>query len=769
MYVVKRNGARAPASFDKIQQRIAALAFDLPSTDVALVAQKVIAGVANGMTTSAIDLLAAETAVSMTLQHPEYAALAARIAVSNLHKNLDVRAGFAETYVQAPGALPVPALHRFSHAVQASMHSWNSAYLPFLERERAALDAAMRYDRDYLYDYFGYKTLEARYLLPNETPQDMLMRVAVALYADEGVEAAVRCYEEMSLQYYTHATPTLFNALLARQQLASCFLLDVSADSIDGIYETLTRTAHISKYAGGIGLSVSRIRARGTRIEGTGGRSNGLVPMLRMFNNSARYVDQGGGKRPGSIAVYLEPWHADVMDWLQLKRNHGNELERARDLFYALWVPDLFMRRVADDGPWTLFCPARAPGLGDVWGEAFDALYARYEAEREQRGGTAMRARDLFSAILAAQVETGTPYMLYKDACNAKSNHQHLGTIRCSNLCTEIIEYTAHDEIATCNLASVNLNAMLTERDGAPAFDFERLQRVTRSVTRNLNRVIDVTFYPLPETHHSNMRHRPIGIGVQGFADVLARLRLAFESDEARALNAAIFEHMYHAALDASCDLARARGAHASYAGSPVSRGILQQDMWPLPEVASVLDWGALRARIAEHGVRNSLLLAPMPTASTAQILGNTESFEPMTSNVYVRRVSAGEFIVLNRYLVNELLALGKWTPAMQQALVAARGSVQGMADLPAWLRNVYKTTWEISQRHLCTLSADRARYIDQSQSLNVFIAEPSEAKLTSLHFHTWRLGLKTGMYYLRTRPRADPIQFTVACESCTA
>ena len=623
------------------------------------------------------------------------------------------------------------------------------------------MNSAIIYDRDYSYDYFGFKTLERAYLLSInkkvvERPQHMIMRVALGIHGED-IEAALEAYDLMSRLYFTHATPTLYNSGTPNPQLSSCFLLMMKEDSISGIYDTLKNCAIISKYAGGIGLSIHNIRASNSYIRGTNGTSNGIVPMLRVYNNTARYVDQGGGKRKGSIAAYLEPWHADIVEFLDLKKNHGNELERARDLFYALWIPDLFMKRVEQNGNWSLFCPNECPGLPDLWGHAFEELYEEYEASGKAR--RTMPAQELWSMILASQVETGTPYMLYKDACNSKSNQQNLGTIKSSNLCTEIVEYTSPDEVAVCNLASVNLSAFVD--DSTRVFDFAKLKEVTKVVTKSLDKVIDVNFYPIEEARNSNLRHRPIGIGVQGLADSFARMKIPFDSDAAMQLNRDIFETMYYAAMEASTEIAAIKGPYSTYEGSPVSKGILQPDMWNITP-SNRWDWNALRAKVAEHGIRNSLLLAPMPTASTAQILGNNESTEPFTTNMYTRRVLAGEFTVVNKYLLKDLVEAGLWTPEIRNQIISDRGSISNVAVIPDAMKDLYKTVWELKQKVIIDQAADRGAFICQSQSLNIHIAEPTTAKLTSMHFYAWRRGLKTGMYYLRTRPKADAIQFTV-------
>ncbi|KAI9217005.1 ribonucleoside-diphosphate reductase large chain [Blastocladiella britannica] len=753
MFVVKRDGRKEAVHFDKITARIAKLCYNLNKdyVDPAIIAQKVVQGVYNGVTTVQLDNLAAETAAYMTTTHPDFAMLAARIAVSNLHK--ETKSVFSEvmtdlySYVNPINGKPSPMVSESTYAV--------------ICEHAARLDAAIDYERDFGYQYFGFKTLERSYLLKidgkvAERPQHMVMRVAVGIHGAD-IDAAIETYNLMSQRLFTHASPTLFNAGTPRPQMSSCFLIAMKDDSIEGIYDTLKTCAMISKSAGGIGLNVHNIRASGSYIAGTNGYSNGLVPMLRVFNNTARYVDQGGNKRPGAFAVYLEPWHADVFDFLDLKKNTGKEETRARDLFFALWICDLFMKRVEANAEWSLFCPAEAPGLADVWGDEFDALYTRYE--REGRARKTIPAQKLWFAILESQVETGTPYMLYKDACNRKSNQQNLGTIRCSNLCTEIVEYTAPDEVAVCNLASIALPAFVLS---PTEFDFAKLHAVTKVMTRNLNKIIDVNFYPVPEAENSNMRHRPIGLGVQGLADAFILMRMAFDDDRARTLNRHIFETMYHAALEASCDLAEQLGPYSTYEGSPVSKGVLQFDMWGVTPDSGLWDWAALRSRIAQHGVRNSLLMAPMPTASTSQILGNNECFEPYTSNLYTRRVLAGEFQVVNPHLLRDLVDLGLWTEATRHRIIADNGSVQNLTDLPEDLRRIYRTVWEIPQRGIIDMAADRGAFIDQSQSLNVHIADPNFGKLTGMHFHGWRSGLKTGMYYLRSRPAADAIKFTV-------
>lgn len=765
MYVIKRDGRKEEVHFDKITSRIHKLCYGLDPlhVDATIISQKVVPGLYPGVTTVELDELAAQTAASCATRHPDFSTLAARISVSNLHKQT------SKSFVEV-----VELLHSHVHpkTKQPSPLVSDELY-NIVMNNKEKISSAIIYDRDYNYDYFGFKTLERAYLLSIdkkiiERPQHMIMRVSLGIHGED-IEAALETYDLMSRQFFTHATPTLYNAGTTRPQLSSCFLLTMKDDSIDGIYDTLKQCAIISKYAGGIGLSCHNIRASHSYIRGTNGSSNGIVPMLRVFNNTARYVDQGGGKRKGSIAIYLEPWHADVVDFLDLKKNHGNEMERARDLFYAMWVPDLFMKRVEANGSWSLFCPNEAPGLADVWGDAFETLYAKYESEGRAR--KTMPAQELWFAILSSQVETGTPYMLYKDACNAKSNQQNLGTIKSSNLCTEIVEFTAPDEVAVCNLASLNLSAFVEEapktpnphnnNNNKPEYDFQKLYEVTKVVTKNLNRVIEVNFYPVVEAKNSNMRHRPIGLGVQGLADAFAKMRYPFESPEAMALNRDIFETMYFAAMEASCELAEIHGPYSTYEGSPVSKGVLQPDMWGVTPT-NRWDWEGLRQKVAKHGVRNSLLLAPMPTASTAQILGNNESTEPFTSNMYNRRVLAGEFTIVNKYLLKDLVEGGMWTPEVRNQIIADRGSVQKVQSIPQNIKDLYKTVWEIKQKAIIDQAADRGAFICQSQSLNIHMAEPTTARLTSMHFYAWKKGLKTGMYYLRSLPKADAIQFTV-------
>jgi len=752
MYVIKRDGRKENVMFDKITNRINKLCYNLNMNyvDPPAITLKVINGLYPGVTTVELDNLAAETAATMTTKHPDYAILAARIAVANLHK--ETKKTFSEV---------IEDLYNMTSehtGLRTPMIS--DEHYQIIMDNADMLNSHIIYDRDYTYNYFGFKTLERSYLLKIggkvvERPQHMLMRVAVGVHGND-IESAIETYNLLSEKWFTHASPTLFNAATRRPQLSSCFLLTMADDSIEGIYDTLKQCALISKSAGGIGLNVHCIRAKGSYISGTNGTSNGLVPMLRVYNNTARYVDQGGNKRPGAFAIYLEPWHADVFDFLDMRKNTGKEENRARDLFYGLWVPDLFMRRVEADATWSLMCPHESPGLADCWGDKFEQLYTKYESEGRFR--KQIRAQELWAAIIQSQVETGNPYMLYKDACNSKSNQQNLGTIKCSNLCTEIVEYSAPDEVAVCNLASIALNRFVTDDK---TYNFEKLKEVTKVVTRNLNKIIDVNFYPVPEARNSNMRHRPIGIGVQGLADAFILMRYPFDSEKAELLNRQIFETIYYGALEASCELAEKLGTYETYEGSPVSKGILQYDMWGVTPT-SLWDWSTLKRRIAQHGVRNSLLLAPMPTASTAQILGNNESIEAYTSNIYSRRVLSGEFQIVNNHLMRDLTNLNLWDEGMKNQMIAQGGSIQGIAGIPQELKDLYKTVWELSQKVIIKMSADRGAFIDQSQSLNVHIASPNYGKLTSMHFYAWKLGLKTGMYYLRTKAAAAAIQFTV-------
>ena len=754
MYVVKRDGRKEAVKFDKITARIKKLCYGLnPLVAPEKVAMKVIEGLFDGVTTSELDNLAAEVAATNTITHPDYALLASRIAVSNLHKN--TKKSFSDTVTDLYEYID-PKTNEKAPLISDEVYK-------IVKKNSDVLDSTIIYDRDFRYDFFGFKTLERSYLLKlkgqvAERPQQMIMRVAVGIHKDD-LDAAIETYNYMSEGWFTHATPTLFNSGTPKPQMSSCFLLATKEDSIPGIYDTLKQCAQISQSAGGIGLSIHDIRATGSYIKGTNGTSNGIVPMLRVFNDTARYVDQGGGKRKGSFAIYIEPWHADIFDFLDLRKNHGKEEQRARDLFYALWTPDLFMQRVEENGDWTLMCPHECPGLSDTHGKKFEKLYKKYESEG--KGRKTIKAQELWFKILESQIETGTPYMLYKDAANEKSNQKNLGTIKSSNLCTEIIEYTSPDEVAVCNLASIALPKFVI--DGK--FDFEKLFKVTYRVTRNLDKVIDANYYPVPEARNSNMRHRPIGIGVQGLADAFILMRQAFESEEARQLNKDIFETIYYAALTASKDLAIEKGPYESYKGSPVSKGILQFDMWNI-KPSDRWEWDLLREEIQKNGVRNSLLLAPMPTASTAQILGNNECFEPYTSNIYTRRVLSGEFIIVNKHLLRDLVKLGIWDDRLKNKLMASNGSIQNIDEIPDNIKNLYKTAWEISQKVLLDMAADRGAFIDQSQSLNIFMENANFAKLTSMHFYGWKAGLKTGMYYLRTKSATDAIKFTLDKEA---
>ncbi|MEW7280926.1 ribonucleoside-diphosphate reductase subunit alpha [Aquimarina sp. 2201CG1-2-11] len=756
MYVIKRDGRKEPIMFDKITARVRKLCYGLNSlVDPVKVAMRVIEGLYDGVTTSELDNLAAEIAATMTITHPDYAKLAARISVSNLHKN--TKKTFSEVvtdlyeYVNPRTGKKAPLIADDVYEV--------------IVANKEKLDSTIIYNRDFGYDYFGFKTLERSYLLKingkiAERPQHMLMRVSIGIHLND-LDAAIETYELMSKKYFTHATPTLFNSGTPKPQMSSCFLLTMKDDSIDGIYDTLKQTAKISQSAGGIGLSIHNVRATGSYIAGTNGTSNGIVPMLRVYNDTARYVDQGGGKRKGSFAIYVEPWHADIFDFLDLKKNHGKEEMRARDLFYAMWIPDLFMKRVQDNAEWTLMCPNECPGLFDLHSDEFEAAYTRYEAEG--KGRKTIKARELWEKILESQIETGTPYMLYKDAANRKSNQQNLGTIRSSNLCTEILEYTSPDEIAVCNLASIALPMFV--KNGA--FDHKELFRITKRVTKNLNKVIDRNYYPVKEAENSNVRHRPIGLGVQGLADAFIQLRLPFTSDEAKKLNQEIFETLYFAAVTASMEEAKKDGPYKTYEGSPISKGEFQYNLWGIKdeELSGRWDWAKLRKQVLKNGVRNSLLVAPMPTASTSQILGNNEAFEPYTSNIYTRRVLSGEFIVVNKHLLEDLVKLGLWTDELKDAIMRANGSIQNIDIIPQDLKELYRTVWEMSMKDIIDMSRHRGYFIDQSQSLNLFMEGATMAKLTSMHFYAWKSGLKTGMYYLRTKSAVDAIKFTLKTE----
>ena len=761
MYVIKRDGSKEPVSFDKVLLRITNCSTGL-DVNPTLIAQRTLARIHDGVHTSALDELAAQLAITLLTIHLDYGTLASRIIISNHQKN--TTPSFQATMKHIAGQV--------NAKTGETMKYLSASFLEAVERYGPDLDAAIDHERDYLLDYFGFKTLERqKYLLRDvsgaaiERPQHLWMRVAVALWGDHSLARILETYEHLSNKRFIHATPTLFNAGSPRAQMSSCYLLAMSEDSIDGIYKTLTDCAKISKYAGGIGLHISNVRAKGSYINGNGGTSTGIVPMLKNFNSTARYVDQGS-KRNGSFAIYLEPWHADVEDFLKLKLNTGSEDERARDLFYALWIPDLFMKCVKEDGLWTLFCPAEAPGLADVWGPAFETLYHKYETEG--RGRRQVRAQALWERIVSSQIETGTPYLLYKDAANSKSNQQNLGTIKSSNLCTEIIEYSDKDETAVCNLASIALPAFVDAK--SRTFDFTKLREVVKVATRNLNRVIDINYYPTPETRRSNLRHRPIGLGVQGLADVFALLRMPWDSEAAQDLNQRIFEHMYYAALESSAAIATEEGPYETFAGSPTSRGILQYDMWksdagapivPLTLTDGTLDWTALKDQVRK-GLRNSLLMAPMPTASTSQILGYTECFEPMTSNIYTRRTLAGEFIVVNKYLVRDLLRLGLWNEDMKNNLIVNNGSIQEIAGIPEATKRLYRTAWELKQKTLIDMAATRGAFLCQSQSLNLFIASPTHSKISSMHFYGWSKGLKTGVYYLRTKAPVMAQKFTI-------
>ncbi|MGM0946522.1 MAG: ribonucleoside-diphosphate reductase subunit alpha [Bacteroidota bacterium] len=757
MLVIKRDGRRESVRFDKITARIENLCYELDPKFIQPieVAKKVIDGLYDGVTTSELDNLAAEVCASLTVKHPDYAVLAARIAISNLHKTTSQ--SFSNT---------MKRLYTYVNPITGE----NAALIDpevygIIKKNAAKFDAAIDYKRDFGYDYFGYKTLERSYLIRLdgkvvERPQHMLMRVAVGIHKED-IDSVIETYNLLSEKWFTHATPTLFNAGTPKPQLSSCFLLTMKDDSIDGIYDTLKQCAKISQSAGGIGLSIHHVRAKGSYIKGTNGVSNGIVPMLRNFDMTARYVDQGGGKRKGSFAIYLEPWHADIKDFLELKRNHGKEEMRARDLFYALWIPDLFMKRVEQNETWSLFCPNECPGLSDCHGEEFERLYEKYE--REGKARETIKAQELWFEVLESQIETGTPYMLYKDAANGKSNQKNLGTIKSSNLCTEIIEYTAPDEVAVCNLASLALPKFITSGpDGKLFFDHQKLYEITKVATKNLNKVIDVNYYPVEEARRSNFRHRPIGLGIQGLADAFILLRMPFDSPEAKGLNEDIFETIYYAAMETSMELAKVEGTYETYEGSPASKGEFQFDMWGVTPKSGRWNWSELKDKVKKHGLRNSLLVAPMPTASTSQILGNNECFEPYTSNIYTRRTLSGEFIVVNKHLMRDLIKLGLWNDTMRNRLISTNGSVQNIPGIPQNIKDLYKTVWEISQKIIIDMAADRGAYICQSQSMNVFLQDPNFGKLTSMHFYAWKKGLKTGMYYLRSQAAAAAIKFTL-------
>ena len=751
MYVVKRDGKKEAVKFDKITARVIKMCYVLdPMVSPEAVAMKVIEGLYDGVSTTDLDNLAAEVAAAKTTEHPDYALLASRIAVSNLHK--ETKKTFSDVMTDLYEYLD-PKTGQNAALLSEEVYQ-------IVINNREVLDSSIIYDRDFRYDYFGFKTLTRSYLMKLEgkiveRPQHMLMRVSLGIHKND-ITSAIATYNLMSEGWFTHATPTLFNSGTPKPQMSSCFLLTMKEDSIPGIYDTLKSCAQISQSAGGIGLSIHNVRATGSYIKGTNGTSNGIVPMLRVFNDTARYVDQGGGKRKGSFAIYLEPWHADVFDFLDLKKNHGKEEHRARDLFFALWIPDLFMKRVKNNETWTLMCPHECPGLADTHSEAFEALYTKYESEG--KGRKTINAQDLWFKILESQIETGTPYMLYKDAANAKSNQQNLGVIKSSNLCTEIIEYTAPDEVAVCNLASLALPKYISYNG---TFDHDKLFEVTYQATLNINKIIDENYYPVEEAKNSNLRHRPIGLGVQGLADAFILLGLPFESEEARTLNREIFETIYFASMTASKDLAIKECPYSTFEGSPVSKGVFQFDMWGVTP-SSRWEWDILKEEVKQHGVRNSLLLAPMPTASTAQILGNNECFEPYTSNIYTRRVLSGEFIIVNKHLLKDLVKEGLWNMDMRQKIMAANGSVQHIPEIPSRIKELYKTAWEISQKAIIDQAADRGAFICQSQSLNIFMEQANFGKLTSMHFYGWEKGLKTGMYYLRTKAATDAIKFTI-------
>ena len=759
MFVKKRDGRREPVQFDKITARIKKLCYGLNDlVDPTKVAMRVIEGLYDGVTTSELDNLAAEVAATMTVQHPDFALLASRIAVSNLHKATDK--SFSNT---------MEKLHKYvdPKTNEDAPLLANDVY-DIIQKNADKFDSAIIYDRDFNYDFFGFKTLERAYLLKlngqiAERPQHMLMRVSIGIHKED-VDGAIETYNLMSEKWFTHATPTLFNAGTPKPQMSSCFLLAMQDDSITGIYDTLKQTAQISQSAGGIGISIHNVRATGSYIKGTNGNSNGIVPMLKVYNDTARYVDQGGGKRKGSFAMYIEPWHADVFDFLDLRKNTGKEEMRARDLFYAMWIPDLFMKRVQEDGEWTLMCPNECPHLFDTYGDEFEKLYEGYE--KVGKGRKKIKARVLWEKILEAQIETGNPYMLYKDAANRKSNQKNLGTIRSSNLCTEIMEYTAKDEVAVCNLASIAVSMFVSEdKEGKKFFNHKKLFDVTKKVTRNLDTVIDRNYYPVIEAQNSNFRHRPVGLGIQGLADAFIMLRLPFTSDEAKQLNQEIFETLYFAAVTSSMEMAKAKEPYSTFKGSPMSEGEFQFNMWNVSEddLSGRWDWKKLRKDVMKHGVRNSLLVAPMPTASTSQILGNNEAFEPYTSNIYTRRVLSGEFIVVNKHLLEDLVELNLWDNDMKESIMRANGSIQHIDEIPQELKELYKTVWELSMKDIIDMARQRGYFIDQSQSMNLFMQDPDYAKLTSMHFYAWKSGLKTGMYYLRTKSAVNATQFTLS------
>jgi ribonucleoside-diphosphate reductase alpha subunit len=749
MRVIKRSGRIEEMKFDNVTNRIKNLTYGLSEKcDSSKVAQQVFSSMYDNITAQEIDTLSAEICVGMITSEPDYEVLATRIIASNIQKVCPNNFHLAMKKLQKAGVVT-------DEIVEVAQQ----------------VKDEIKNDRDFDFGYFGLKTLEKSYLQRVdgkliETPQYLFMRVAIGIHGKD-ITCVLETYDKMSQGLFIHATPTLFNAGTPRPQMSSCFLIANKEDSIDGIYGTLTECAQISKWAGGIGMHIHDIRANKSRIRGTNGQSDGIIPMLRVFNATARYVNQAG-RRKGSIAVYIEPWHADIMDFLELRLNQGDEEARCRDLFSAMWIPDLFMKRVEEGGKWSLFCPDTAKGLSDVYGKDFEELYTKYE--EEGLAHTTIPAAEVWKAILKSQTETGTPYMLYKDACNAKSNQKNLGVIKSSNLCTEIIEYTNKDETSVCNLASIALPKYVNK--DTKTFDYEKLHEVTKTVTKNLNRVIDRNFYPVETARRSNMKHRPIGMGVQGLADVFILCGLPFDCEESRLMNAHIFETMYHAALEASSELAEVDGSYESFEGSPTSQGILQPDMWEgETKFSGRYDWDAMRVRIKTKGLRNSLLMAPMPTASTAQILGNNECFEPYTTNIYLRRTLAGEFVVVNKHLVDDLKKVGLWSKEMKDLMVKAGGSIQNIVDIPENIKKLYKTVWEISQKCIIDMAADRGRFIDQSQSMNLFIESPTMSKLSSMHMYAWKAGLKTGMYYLRSKAKARPIQFSLEpdCVACSA
>ena len=754
MRVKKRNGTFENIAFDKILNRVKNLgkSANITSINYASLIMKVIDQLYDGIPTTKIDELTAEQCAALSTQHPDYITLASYIATSNNHKNTD--ASFYKV---------MNKLYKNKDNQKYSSPLISETTMSVVIKYKDELEKMVVHQRDFLIEYFGYKTLEYSYLLKIngqvvERPQHMWLRVSVGIHGDN-IEKIKETYDLMSQKYFTHATPTLFNSGTLRPQMSSCYLIAMENDSLGGIFNTLTDCAHISKWAGGIGLHIHNIRARGSLIRGTNGASTGIVPMLRVFNSTARYVDQGG-RRNGSFAIYLEPWHSDIREFLELKKNHGDEEVKARDLFYALWIPDLFMKKVKENEDWCLFCPDECPGLSDVYGDAFETLYHKYESEKREK--CKLKARDLWFKILDSQMETGTPYLLYKDACNKKSNQQNVGTIKSSNLCCEIVQYSDDKETAVCNLASIALNKFVTANK---TFDYDLLHSVAKVVTYNLNQVIDVNYYPTEKTRTSNLRHRPIGIGVQGLADTFMMMDLAFNSSEAKQINTNIFETIYHAALEMSVELSKVHGTYDSFNGSPASKGILQFDMWNVDPGNFRYNWTEMKASVIKYGIRNSLLLAPMPTASTSQILGNNEAFEPITSNIYTRRTLAGEFIVINKYLMRELIDMGLWTDALKNNIISNRGSVQHLTNLSEHVRNKYKTVWEIPMKDLIDMSADRAVFICQSQSLNLWMEEPSYGPLTSMHFYAWSKGLKTGLYYLRRKPKHQAQQFTIEPE----